>query len=288
MGESEGEVPAKVKLEIANLPKRLVRTSEIPNEIEIKVRGTRAMLRGVREDQLRYVLDLSAGTVGAGVYKISVGRIQGLPKQVTVTEIVPSQLQIALAERRTRVVRVNPVFRGKLADGLERTGVLVDPETVEISGAKEEVDLLNEVDTEIIELSDRTETFAVEVDVDLVNRHIELAKEQKIRVTVQIGEPRINKVFYGVPIEVRNCPYSYRLSRTDLDVQLEGAQEQLTQLTPGDLRLIIDAEDLAPGNSYEMVPVLRAPEGMGFRNINMAPVRITILDKPKKSGKKKP
>lgn len=289
--ETELEVPAKVSLEIKNLSKSLVRISDLPNEIEIKARGPRTVLRGLRNREMRYVLDLSGAMPGPMVVKFYDSKIEGLPKGANISEIYPSQVQLILSERKTRTVRVKPVFRGTPADGKEVLKPVVEPELVEISGAAEEIDVLTEVETEIIDLTGHSDTFTVEVGLDLINRHVEPVRDQSVRVTVPIGKPRINKVFYGIPIEVRNTDYAYKLSRTDLDVQLEGPEEQLRLLTPGDLLLVIDAAELAPDADHEVAPTLVVSEGLGIRNFNMPKVTITILSKkqinPTGSGKKK-
>jgi len=289
--ETELEVPAKVSLEIKNLSKRLVRISDLPNEIEIKARGPRTVLRSLRNREMRYVLDLSGAMPGPMVVKFYDSKIEGLPKGASVSEIYPSQIQLTLSERKSRTVRVKPVFRGTPADGKEVLKPVVEPELVEISGATEEIETLTEVETEIIDLTGHAETFVVEVGLDLINRHVEPVRDQSVRVTVPISEPRISKVFYGIPIEVRNTGYVFELSRDDLDVQLEGPEEQLRLLTPGELLLVIDAAELAPGGEYEVAPTLVVSEGLGIRNFNMPNVKIKVLNKkklsPAGSGKKK-
>jgi YbbR domain-containing protein len=289
VGQTELESSARVAVETKNLPKRLVRVSDLPNELEIKVRGPRNMLRGLRDRSLSYAIDLSRATAGTMSARVYPPNIEGLPKGARVTEISPSQIQLKLAERKSKTVHVKPIFRGKLPEGLEIQRLTVEPELVEVAGPKDEIDPLNEVSTETIDLADHNENFAVEVGLDLIGQHIETVREQRIKVAVQIGEPKIKKTFYGVAIEVRNTSYESRLARRELDVQLEGSKEQLQQLTPGDLRLIIDAGDLEPGHAYDLVPVLKAPEGMSFRNVNLPPVHVVILEKLKKnSGKEKP
>ncbi len=289
--ETELEVPSKLTLEIRNLPRTLVRISDLPNEIEIKARGPRTVLRALRNREMRYILDLAGANPGPMVAKFYASKIENLPKGAKISEIYPSQVQIILSERKSKTVRVRPVFRGKPLEGMEKLAPTVEPELVEITGAAEEIDILTEVETEIIDLGGHASTFSIEVGLDLINRHVEPVRNQSVRVTVPIGRPKINKMFYGIPIEVRNTAHKYKLSRKDLDVQLEGSAEQLTLLTPGDLKLVIDAGGLTPGQEYEVTPTLEVSHGIGLRNYNMPPVKIHILGgkMPKKaaSGKKK-
>jgi YbbR domain-containing protein len=285
LGQSEAEAPARVDLEVKNLPKRLVRVSELPSGLEIKVRGSRTVLRVLRDRQLSYPVDLNGATAGPMAVRIFASGIHGLPKGVRVVEIVPSQIQLSLSERKSKTVRVKPVFRGTLAEGFEVLRVAVEPELVEVSGAKEEIDQLSEVNTETIDLTDRSESFTAEVGLDLINRHVEAVRDERVKVSVQVGEPRTTRTLYGVAVELRGARFRSRLNRADLDVQLEGPKEPLQRLTPGDLRLVIDAEDLEPG-LYDMVPVLQAPEGMNLRTVNVPSVQVTVLDKPLKPDKK--
>jgi YbbR domain-containing protein len=282
--ETELEVPAKVSIEIRNLPQNMVRISDLPNEIEIKARGPRTVLRSLRNRELRYIIDLAGAMPGPMVAKFYATKIEGLPSGANISEIYPSQVQIVLSERKNKTVRVKPLFRGEPPEGLEVLTPVVEPELVEISGADEEIDLLTEVETELIDLTGHRETFTVNVGLDLINRHVEPVRDQSVRVTVPIGEPKIKKVFYGIPIEVVNTTSKFKLSCKDLDVQLEGSAEQLTLLTPGDLRLVLDAGGLEPGIEHERTPKLLVSDGMGLRNYSMPAVKIRILGKKKSAG----
>lgn len=290
LGQTESELPMTVRLEVKNLPREMIRSSDLPNELDIKVSGTRTVLRSINPKQLRYVLDLTGSRPGSHLYKIYAPRIEGIPDGAQVTEISPSQVQLRLSSRKQKTVRVNPVLRGKPAEGREILGRTVVPEFVEVSGAEEEIDILSSVDTEIIDITDKNDSYSVRVGLDLVGRHVELIEQKEVQVNVYIGSPQVKRMFPGVPIEVIGTEQQYKLGRDRLDVQLQGPQDELAKINPEDLRLQLDATGLAPG-TYTMDLEIILPEGMSFRNIERPKVKISIFNKKKikkKKLKKKP
>ncbi|HPM78896.1 MAG TPA: CdaR family protein [bacterium] len=278
LGQTESELPKKVRVELKNLPADLVRSSDIPAEIEIKVSGTHTVLRDIDDGELRYVLDLKGARAGRRIYKIYTPRIEGIPGGATITEITPTQIELQLSERVNKTVRVNPILRGKPIEGKEVLGRTVVPEFVEVTGAREEIEILNTVDTEIIDIEGRKDSFSLRVGLDLIGRHVELAQKQDVLINVYIGAPQVKRMFPGVPIEVINAQYKYSVERERLDVQLEGSQEELTRINPEDLKLVLDAAALEPGlHTVELTLVL--PEGMRFRNIERPRVKITVTNR---------
>ncbi len=278
LGQTESELPKKVRVELKNMPVDLVRSSDIPAEIEIKVSGTHTVLRGIDDDELRYVIDLKGARAGSRNFKIYTPRIEGVPGGATITEITPTQISLTLSERANKTVRVNPILRGKPAEGKEVLGRTVVPEFVEITGASEELKVLNMVDTEIIDIEGRKDSFSLRVGLDLVGHHAELAQKQDVLVNVYIGAPQVKRMFPGVRIEVINAQYKYSVERERLDVQLEGSQDELTRINPEDLKLVLDAAALEPGlHTVELNLVL--PEGMRFRNIERPRVKINVTNR---------
>lgn len=286
LGQTASEVPKKVRVELKNMPNELIRTSDLVHELEIKVSGRRNFLRSIRDNKLRYVIDLDGATVGTTNYRVYVPRIEGIPDGVKITQITPSQFNLTLSKRKRKAVRVNPVMRGKPAEGSDVIGRRVVPEFVEVSGAEEEVDILTMVDTEIIDVSGKEETFSFRVGLDLVGRHVELVEQQDVQVTVYLGAPQVKRMFQGVRIEVRNSLYRYRLSRDRLDVQLEGPQSELTRLTPEDILLVLDASNLKPGKQKAELEI-ELPEGMSLGNIDLPSVQIHVFSTKQKTVKKK-
>jgi hypothetical protein len=144
---------------------------------------------------------------------------------------------LQLSERVNKTVRVNPILRGKPIEGKEVLGRTVVPEFVEVTGAREEIEILNTVDTEIIDIEGRKDSFSLRVGLDLIGRHVELAQKQDVLINVYIGAPQFKRMFPGVPIEVvKRAVQIQRRTRGGCDVQLEGSQEEQTRINPEDLK----------------------------------------------------
>jgi len=289
LGQIESEVSKSVRVDTIHIPDSLIRTSDPPPDLEIRVSGPRNVLRGIDDKELRYVIDLKGARPGTSTHRVYPPRIEGIPAGAKITEISPSQFDLTLSQRssKPKKVRVNPFIVGKPAEGVELLGRTVVPEFVEVTGAEEEVNILNQVDTETIDLTGKKESFSVRVGLDLVGRHIELLRQQDVLVNVYLGTPPVKNVYQGVRIVVRGTEFRYKLSRERLDIQLEGPPDQLGRLNPEDLLLVLDATGMEPG-IHEATLKLELPEGMSVRNLELPTVQITIYPQQGKKITKKP
>lgn len=278
LGQTESERPAKVSVESRNLSKKLILTSDLPSELEIKVSGPRNIIRKIRDRDLRYVVDLAKVPAGSMVFKIYDRQIEGLPKTIKVTQITPSQIEVKISNRDNKLVDVVPVPRGAPADGFEVVDLKVEPKQIEISGAAEELEALAAVDTEIIDVAGRSETFTKEVGIDLVGRHVEAMLQQSVVVTVHIEEKIVSQIFEGVPIRISNCDYICESNLTQLSIKLQGKPEEIEALLKQreGLYLLVDAKGLQPDRQVKIEPTLVAPGEIRLGGINLPKVEITV------------
>jgi len=286
LGQTELERPAKVSVESRNLSKNLILTSDLPSELEIKVRGPRNIIRKIRDSELRYVIDLAEVPAGPMIFIIYDSQIEGLPQAVKVTQIIPSQIGVKLSPRENKLVDVVAVTRGVPTEGYEIVETAVEPKQIEISGAAEVIKNLDSVDTQIIDVTGRMKTFTKEVGIGLLGHHVETLQQQSVLVTVHIEEKIVSQVFEGVPIRIRNCAYLCEPSVSQLSIKLQGKPEEIEGLLKQreGLYLLLDAKGLQPTRRVKIKPTLVAPGEIRLGGISLPEVEIAVQPSPT-SGK---
>ncbi|MCB9476405.1 MAG: hypothetical protein H6683_01745 [Deltaproteobacteria bacterium] len=280
IGQSLIEMPKGVPLTLRNLPKNLIRTSDIVNQIDIKVLGTSAQLRGIDNDKLSYEIDLSDAQPGTMSRKIIQTRIQGIPSGVKITEIVPSRVTITVSERIEKTVPVEVVTRGEVALGYVVTEKTANPPLVRVSGAREEVEALNSIATEIVDIAGRKRNYTGTRALDVVGRHMNVLDTEDVKVRVKIDRDVTQRNFRDVPIVVRNTELKWTVKPTSLDLPLKGPADVLLRLTPETIRLAIDASGLNPGK-YKLKPKVFVADQedereLVFVGLNLPDVDVTL------------
>lgn len=200
---------------------------------------------------------------------------------VTVAQPVRVTLEITQDDAVESVIVYPNIDRSSLSDAYVYLGIVdYNPKAVSVTGAEEVLSVLPDtLQTEVIDLSGVTETRTFTVPV-LLPDGIFLAEPGKlIEVTVGI-EPREDvRQFENVSIEIvgRNNNTEVRVTPTEATVLVRGPLPIIEQLSPANIRVIIDVQGLATGD-YELVPspsinVEQIEEG----NISILPSRIGVI-----------
>jgi len=204
MGQTVLEVPKQVTLELKNLPGGLIRTSDVPGHIEIKVLGYKGQLRSLDADKISYELDLSNVSPGNLSFKVINTRIKGIPSGLKITEITPSEVSISFSERVEKTVPVEVITQGEPAFGFVVEEKSAEPALVKVSGAREEVENLKAISTEIINLSGLRESYHGVHALDVVGRHIDILGRQEVKVSILIVRDMVQMEFAAIAVSVEN------------------------------------------------------------------------------------
>lgn len=286
VGQPDIEVPRKVAV-ILVTPNNLVRVSDIVSHLEISLVGPRNVLRNVKDEEMTYEIDASKLEPGEITFKFIPSRIKGLPSGVSVTSLSPTQITIALAERAKRMVPVNIVLKGKVADGYEIVESIAEPSLVEVSGALEEVDRLKYVPTESVDVTGKRASVTKTVGLDLTGQHIDLVQQKEVEIKIEVIERNLTRKFENIPIIVIETGLKAIVKPGTLDVNLQGPEVMMKALAPNDIKLIVDASGLDPG-VHLLRPRIQLPDPEVLVHYDLPEVSVTL--KPGKkvqiSGKK--
>jgi YbbR domain-containing protein len=184
-GSSSVERGLDIPISFHDLPDDLVITGQSTDQVNIRVRGSRAALRNLSPAKLEYVVDVAGAKPGLAAYEIDVSRFD-LPRGTNVVSRSPATLEVDFERRGRRAVRVRADIEGEPAAGFLMGDVGVDPPRVWLTGARSEVMRLNEVVTETIELAGAQQPIEREVRLSLGGGHVWMEEARPVRVRIAI------------------------------------------------------------------------------------------------------
>ena len=184
-GSSSVERGLDIPVSFHNLPDDLVVTGQSTDQVNIRVRGSRAALRNLSPAKLDYVVDVAGAKPGLSVYEVDVSRFD-LPRGANVVSRSPATLEVEFERRGRRAVRVRADIEGDPAPGFLMGEVGVDPPRVWLSGARSEVMRLTEVVTETIDVTGAQAPIDREVRLSLGGGHVWMEENHPVRVRIPI------------------------------------------------------------------------------------------------------
>ena len=184
-GSSSVERGLDIPISFHDLPDDLVITGQSTDQVNIRVRGSRAALRNLSPAKLEYVVDVAGAKPGLAAYEVDVSRFD-LPRGANVVSRSPATLEVEFERRGRRAVRIRADIEGDPAPGFLMGEVVVDPPRVWLSGARSEVMRLTEVVTETIEMAGAQSSIDREVRLSLGGGHVWMEETRPVRVKIPI------------------------------------------------------------------------------------------------------
>lgn len=184
-GTSSVQQSFDVKVELVGLEESLVVTEQSSDAINVRLRGSRAALRNLAVDQLKYRVDVRGGKPGVAVYEVDVELIPH-PTGTSFVGYSPSRLQVRFEKRGRKNVAVRAETEGTPAPGYHLVGVVVVPDKIWLAGARSQVTRLKEVVTEKIDISGLTADAQKEARLVLGGGSVWPEDGAPIRVLVRI------------------------------------------------------------------------------------------------------
>ena len=193
-GEEESVRTYSVPLDFAALARDRILSGETPGTVQVRVRGSDAVLRSLAADDLRIPLDVSRLQPGKRKMEaIAPGSVQGIPSGAAVDSITPDSVPLLVERRISRTLKLLPRLEGSPVEGIAVKRVEMDPDRVVFEGPESEVASLSTTATEPILLDGRSETFTAMVGVPLPSTRIRLAETRPVKVTVHLEKRRIDE-----------------------------------------------------------------------------------------------
>jgi YbbR domain-containing protein len=232
-----------VPLEFRGISPGLEISGDVAQTVSVRLRGPRDVVRSLSPNQLLVIANLSNKASGERNVPLRPDDVSP-PDNVEVIQIVPPSIRLKLEKTMKRFVNVEPQFEGELTEKMEVYRRIVEPPIIEIEGPKSQVEKLHEILTETVNLTGKSTSFRISLDVETPHNSIRVNTQGPITLTIEIGERRVTRYFLKVPVQWLNLSPGTRPPYRSVDLELYGPQSAFKDLKAGDIRVVLDTAGL--------------------------------------------
>jgi YbbR domain-containing protein len=133
-----------------------------PREVSVRVKGPRSLIYNAIDSNTAIDMNVSERPVEISTIRLSPNdiRITG----VEIMEITPSQLELTVRDTQTATIRFQPLILGQPKRGYRVAATKVIPETAEVEGFAEYLEMINTIQTKNINIEgiEQSTTYSAE------------------------------------------------------------------------------------------------------------------------------
>lgn len=188
-GERVVERVLRAPVEFQNLPNGLELVGNLPDTVEVRLRGSSGALSRMGAGDLAAVLDLRTARPGRRLFHLTPSQVT-VPYGINVVQVGPSTLTMEFEASGVRTVPVEPDIEGRPAPGFEVTSVTSDPASVEVAGPESALKRLDAVVTEPVSVNGETRSVREIVTIGVQDASLRLVTPTTAVVTVTISPRR--------------------------------------------------------------------------------------------------
>ena len=275
-GEHVVERSLRVPLEFRNLPPHLEIVGDPPASVDVRLRGSSALLSRIEPGEVVAGLDLALGRPGARLFHIRSDEVKA-PFGVEVAQVVPGTISLELEKSERRVIPVVPAIDGEPAPGFVVGKTVSEPATVEVVGPESRLRQLQGATTEPVSVAGSRERVRDTVTVGVVDSAVRLVQPQSAMVTVEIQPAPVERELSGVPVRARNLGAGLQVTvqPTLTRVTARGRRDALADLQAIGVEAFVDLDGLGPGR-YNLRVQVEPSQQFGVGAIAPAVVEVVI------------
>jgi len=263
-------VPVRLDL---RAPQGLTVVSGAVGSVEVVLRGPRGRMSGIDPKELvaRYKLPMPDEARAVIAIRLAERDFSGLPGGVEIAGL-PESFSVTVERQMEKRVPVRVRREGEPAEGFAVIrGPHVEPGEVRVRGTKEEIDKLEFVETEVLDLADRRESFSASVGIETGEG---IHCRERVLVVVEIGRAPVPRDVPNIEVKLL-VPDGFErrveLAGKTVTLRLYGDPTRVTAVDPRSIVAMVDVSKLVasePGN-YPLPLNVQLPPGLsmapGFR-----------------------
>jgi len=181
--EQPAEVAVRAPIVFQHVPAQLEISSEFIQEAQIRVRGPERVIRQLQANEVHAEIDLADVKPGERTFDLT-SQLVRHPIDITVVQVVPSQLHLAFDTRMTREVEIRPRVAGDFAD--DEVKKYADPPRITITGPRHHVEKIEYATTDPIDATGTRGTSVFTTNVYVADPLVQVVQTTSIRVTVVV------------------------------------------------------------------------------------------------------
>ncbi|HEY2433829.1 MAG TPA: CdaR family protein [Vicinamibacterales bacterium] len=275
-GEHLVERSLRVPLEFRNVPEALEIVGNTPDTVDVRLRGSSALLSRMQPGEIVAVLDLAGARSGSRLFHIRADEVRA-PFGVEVAQVIPSTLALDLEKSARRRVPVVAATEGDPAPGYVIGRVNSEPATVEIVGPETRVRQVAEATTEPVPVKDAKARVLDAVAIGVVDTSVRLVQPQNAQVTVEVWPAPVERQVEAVPVRYRGLAagLAAQVAPKFVRVSIRGAQAALDTLQPDGVVAYVDLAGLGAGR-YNLRVQVDPAERFGVVAIDPSVLSVTV------------
>jgi hypothetical protein len=180
--EQPAEVAVRALIVFQHVPSQLEISSEAIPEAQIRVRGPERVIRQLQANEIHAEIELADVKPGDRTFDLTSQQVRH-PSDVTVVQVVPSQLHLAFDTRMTREVEIHPRVTGF---GDDEVTFKTDPPRITITGPRHHVEKIEEATTDPIDATGTRGSAVFTTNVYVADPLVQVVQTTSIRVTVLV------------------------------------------------------------------------------------------------------
>jgi YbbR domain-containing protein len=160
------EIVLPVFLELENIPAQTEVFGDLPDSVQIRLRGPSSLLRTLSQQNVSFSIDMKDATLGEEKVVALTPDLVHAPFGVDVVRVNPSSVRLTVEQTAARDVKVVPVLSGAPAQGFEIESTVIHPETVQVEGPVSHIRDMETIKTSRLNVDGRKEAFHEVVELD--------------------------------------------------------------------------------------------------------------------------
>ena len=288
VSENEYTLIIDLPIEARNLSVQKAHKEEVPPTASVRLRGTgRDLFKSFLLKNFggfKLVLDLEG--ISKEYEFVLNDYFEKFPQKVVLPlnynlsflEVVyPNRIKISLDDYSSKSVPIISNLHIKPAPGFLLVGSqVIKPAKIDIAGPKKELALINHIETIYDTINGLTSFYSGKIKTQSLGRLIEYSTNSvEISLDIQNISERI---IADVPVKVINIPEKFRVFPSPQTVSLTviGGVEQIAELKPTDIKIIVDFNDWSHHKQF-YEPKVNIPKSLlDWRDISPKNVEIGV------------
>jgi YbbR domain-containing protein len=263
---------------VALLPARnsnQVLVSPLPAQVKVTLRGSRSRIAALQHDDFAPV-QLDLREPGRASYHIETSAID-VTGPVQVVGVEPAYVPLSWRPRAERVVPTAAKLRGQAETGfIVKRPVVVAPSSVRVSGPKDELDLLRDVETEEVAVDHMSEgAYERRVRLEPPAGHVAFIDPDLVSVRVEVVGEQGERTFRHLTIAAVG-PGEATLRPDAVSVTLQGPIHGLTELEPEQIVPFVELSSASAGVGVEVLDVKLRGVPEAFKQLRITPASVIV------------
>ena len=202
-GDDTVDKNVMVPIEVINLPRDLVISNQFKREIEVTISGSRSQVLNIEKGDISRQVDLAHAVPGTMVIN-NENHLISVPRGVKVLRTQPDSIILSLDKLIQKQLAVKPLTKGSPAAHHLLRGITMKPETISITGPQAVLSQVNDLQTQVIDISGMDQPMQLQVPLELSPALLDLIGETSVTADLAIVEETVEKRISGLPIEMDN------------------------------------------------------------------------------------